>query len=294
MKSEIRWLITGSSGILGREMQLVLNKNQVVHFAADKNTLDINNSSQVEKIFYNFKPTHVLNCAAITDVDSCEKHNNKARAINYQGVINLANFCKITKAKFFQVSTNFVFNGENNKIYFPSDPKSPINIYGLTKSDAEDYCLDDKDLDAIIVRTASLYSGYGNNFTRKLLKNLQGKINTNIIHDVYIQPTWAFSVAETIYNLSKIQIKTQIVHATSAGKTTWWEFAKYLCELMKMNTKLINPINLNDLQLPAERPRHAILSANPIDDKLFNYNQCEWKTMLKLSLPVLVESMGRE
>ena len=287
MGSESRWLITGSDGILGQEMQFLLERKDVQYLAANKNKLDVTNLNDIEEIFSRFNPTHVVNCAALTDVDACEVSTNKAREINYMGVVNLVKFCKVEKTRFFQVSTNFVFGGNENQIYSKSDIADPVNVYGSTKFEAENYCLGDKELDITIVRTASTYSGYGNNFVLRLLSNLLNNKPTKVIQDIYVQPTWAFNVAELIYDLSNYSNQIPTLHAVSAGKTTWWEFAEYLCELAELDSNLLTRIDLNDLNLRAKRPRHAILSNDSFDNAL---ELNDWKSMLQTSLPILLRS----
>jgi len=287
MSSKTRWLITGSDGILGQEMQFLLERKQIRYLAANKKTLDVTNLDSIEDIFSRFNPTHVVNCAALTDVDACEVSTNKAREINYEGVVNLVKFCKIENARFFQVSTNFVFGGNESQIYSYIDIAHPVNAYGSTKSAAENYCLGYKGLDITVVRTASTYSEYGNNFVLRLLNNLLNNKPTKVIQDIFVQPTWAFNVAELIYELSNYSVQIPILHAVSAGKTTWWEFAKYLCQIAELDSSLLTRIDLNDLNLPAKRPRHAILSTSSFSNAL---ELNDWKSMLQTSLPILLRS----
>jgi len=275
-----RWLITGGDGTLGCEMKKLLASKNIFHIGMAKSEMDITDMKNIAKIFLEYRPTHVLNCAGITNVDYCETNPDEASAVNYQGVVNLVNLSRITESRFFQVSTNFVFDGMNKNIYSVNSIKNPLNVYGVLKSRAEDYCLNAGNPNIQVIRTASLYSEFGDNFVLTLLKNLnQGKI-TSVIDDIYVQPTWAYSVAKLIYSVAIFNSGPKIIHAVSTGKTNWWEFSNLLCELLNLNPKLIEKSQSSRLGLVAKRPIHAILST--VDTKYLRppSNLFGWKSML--------------
>jgi len=282
----MRWLIVGANGILGREIQRVLQVNSVEHLATSKHDLDINNNFQMEKMFSNFLPTHIVNCAGLTDVDICERYPDKAFHLNYHGVMNLGQWCKKFDGKLIQISTNFVFDGKSERPYQVLDIKNPINVYGLSKSFAEDYCISESQLDAQIIRTASLYSQFGRNFTRFMINSLQLNKPVKVITNLCVQPTWAFAVATQVYNLAASNNKHKIIHCASGGTTSWFEFSTYICKVLNLNQNLLIPVEVNNLNFVAKRPNNAILSSEI--DKIQPIYMADWQSMLTCALTDIV------
>ncbi len=190
-------LIVGSNGQLGSEIKkLAENYKNSSFFFKDLPELDICNSEQLHVFFIENKINTVINCAAYTAVDKAEEDSIIATKVNSEGVLNIVNALKSVNGKLIHISTDYVFDGNNFLPYKELDPVSPIGVYGETKR-AGELAVINSDIDAIVIRTSWLYSSYGNNFVKTMLRLGNEKENLGVIFDQVGTPTYARDLAKT-------------------------------------------------------------------------------------------------
>lgn len=261
-------LITGSKGQLGNELQDIIRtgksnigsiseniKNSKI-VALDVEDLDITNLTHVREKINEIKPDVVINCAAVTNVDGCETNEDLAFKVNALGPRNLAICCEEIGAKLVQVSTDYVFSGKGNKPLTEFDLTAPYSIYGKTKLLGENF-VKEFSTRYYIVRTAWLYGNVGNNFVYTMMKLGKEKESIKVVNDQKGNPTNANDLA---YHILKI-IDTEeygIYHCTGKGECTWYDFAKLIMELGKLNC-IVTPCTTDEFPRPAKRPEYSSL-----------------------------------
>jgi len=268
-------LVTGKNGQLGSELQKNCPNNvELVCFSSKE--LDISNAEQVNELLVKHKPDIVINAAAYTAVDKAESDSDSAYAVNEQGAINLATGCKSINAKLIHISTDFVFDGSKTTPYNANDTTNPLGVYGASKLAGERGVSNILKQQAIIVRTAWVYSIFGNNFVKSMLNLMQQKDQLGIVVDQIGTPTWAASLADMIWALtaknstqnddvlSENSNKAIIYHWTDAGVASWYDFAVAIQELALdkgMLTKVIpiSPIPAVNYPTPAKRPAFSVI-----------------------------------
>lgn len=250
-------LITGANGQLGLELQAQLKerKDKIQVIATDYGTLDITNLKQVKAELILVKPDVVINCAAHTAVDKCEEDIENAYRINAIGPKNLAIVCDEIGAKLVQVSTDYVFDGENPAPRREDDVTGPQSIYGSSKLLGEEYvktfCKKH-----FIIRTAWLY-GEGNNFVRTMLKLAETNTELNVVNDQWGSPTSTKDLVKVIIELIQTEYYGTF-HGTCQGKCSWYDFACKIFELKDISIK-VNPVTSQEFIRPAKRPQYSVL-----------------------------------
>ena len=268
-------LVTGKNGQLGSELQKTCPSNiELICFGSKE--LDISNAEQVNELITAHAPDIVINAAAYTAVDKAETDTERAYAVNEQGAANLASACKNTNAKLIHISTDFVFDGTKTMPYEAGDATNPLGVYGASKLAGEQAISNVLGADATIVRTAWVYSVFGNNFVKSMLNLMQQKDQLGIVVDQVGTPTWAASLAEMLWSLtaknstqnddvlSENSNKAIIYHWTDAGVASWYDFAVAIQELALdkgMLTKAIpiSPIPAVNYPTPAKRPAFSVI-----------------------------------
>lgn len=236
------------------------------HFT-DIDDLDICNKNTVNEYFANNKIDICINCAAYTAVDKAEDEEEKARAINAEAVLNLANSCKHSNTLLIHVSTDYVFNGNIERPYVESDPISPNTVYGKTKAEGESNIIS-SGCSFIIVRTSWLYSSFGNNFVKTMLKLGKQKDAINVVNDQNGNPTWAYNLANAIMILIQRfgNSKTQeIFHYSNDGIIPWCNFAEAIFDIAGINCK-VNPISTAEYGCKTNRPSFSALDKTKIKE----------------------------
>lgn len=249
-------LITGSKGQLGIEIIRQLSKNSIYKvIGMDKEELNIVNSEEINETILSVKPDVVINCAAHTAVDLCETDIENAYKINAIGPKNLAIACEKIGAKFVQVSTDYVFNGNENQPYREDNETCPNSIYGKSKLMGEQFT---KEFCSkyFIVRTAWLY-GEGNNFVRTMLKLAQNNKELNVVNDQFGSPTSTVDLAKAIIDLINTE-NYGTYHGTCEGQCSWYDFAKKIFEISNIDIK-VNPVSSEEFKRPAPRPKYSVL-----------------------------------
>ncbi|MEE9303712.1 MAG: dTDP-4-dehydrorhamnose reductase [Thiotrichaceae bacterium] len=264
-------LLTGCDGQLGYELQRSLPSHHKL-IAVDKEHLDITHSKQVKTFFEKEKPDLVINAAAYTAVDKAEKEQELAYLINETGAENLALACQQHAIRMVQISTDFVFSGNNHRPYLVDDPAESASVYGLSKHAGDVAVLKLLDDDALIVRTSWLYSAHGGNFVKTMLNLMQKLDSLGIIADQIGTPTWAATLADGIWQL--IDAKAAgIYHYADNGVASWYDFAVAIqeealeCGLLD-KTAQIKAITTEDYPTPAARPAYSVMDKTKAEKKL--------------------------
>ena len=279
-------LITGCSGQLGSELkELVSNskleiQNHTLIFA-DSKSLDITDHQAVKKFIVDNDIKVIINCAAYTAVDKAESDIERADKINHLAVANMAMVAKEHGIKLIHMSTDYVFDGQSYKPYIESDATNPQGVYGATKLAGEQAILDINPKDSIIIRTSWVYSYYGNNFVKTMLRLGRERDSLGVIYDQVGTPTYAKDLAKAILDiLPRIQnSKLEIYNYSNEGIASWYDFAKEIMVIANIDCQ-VNPIETKDYPTPAKRPHYSVLNKSKIKSD-FNIKIPYWKDSLK-------------
>ena len=279
----MRVLITGSNGQLGSEIKELENSyNQIDFIFKDLPVLDICNSEALETFIIEHKINSVINCAAYTAVDKAEKDTEIAEKVNSIGVLNLVNALKKVNGKLIHISTDYVFDGNHFLPCKESDPVSPVGVYAETKR-AGELAVINSDIDAIVIRTSWLYSAYGNNFVRTMLRLGREKESLNVISDQIGTPTHAKDLAKTCLDIlsksKRLSKKRKIYHYSNEGVASWYDFAISIMDLARLNCK-VKPVETKDYPTLAKRPHYSVLNKAKIKED-FKIEIPHWRESLK-------------
>ena len=257
-------LITGANGQLGTELHEILEREfpgQTLY--TDVQELDLTNAKAVDSYVANNVITHIVNCAAYTAVDRAEEEKMLCAAVNTDAVKNLAMAADANGAKIIHISTDYVFDGTNHRPYRESDKVNPISQYGTTKRKGETLLLALAP-QAIIIRTAWLYSAHGNNFVKTMLRLADSQPEIKVVCDQIGTPTFARDLARAVVKvLQSHQWVPGIYHFTDEGAASWYDFAKAIFRIAGKDVK-VTPIPTEDYPTPASRPSYSILDRTRI------------------------------
>jgi dTDP-4-dehydrorhamnose reductase len=277
-------LITGSNGQLGSEIKdLVTNYKNFNFFFMDLPELNICKSEELNTFIVDQNINAVINCAAYTAVDKAEKDEHTAQKVNSEGVLNLVNALKKVNGKLIHISTDYVFDGNHSQPYKESDPVSPVGVYGETKRAGELAVLNSS-IDALVIRTSWMYSVYGNNFLKTMLKLGHDKDELGVIFDQVGTPTNASDLAKTCLDIlayskeANINSKGNLYHYSNEGVSSWYDFASAIMELGSLDCK-VRPIETKDYPTPAKRPHYSVLNKSKIKTD-FNIQIPNWRDSL--------------
>ena len=259
-QTTLKWLITGAKGQLGTALSNELKSRGVRCLPLSSRDLDVTNRTAVKKLFEKERPSVIVNCAAWTDVNGAESYKDEARLINSIGAENVALGAKFIVAKNIQISTDYIFSGSTHIPYKVNDIPKPISVYGLTKLEGENRVIDAYPNASLIIRTAWLYSLQGENFLTKLLARIKSGITEiNVVNDKIGQPTSAIDLARKIVEVSDNGISSGILHGTSSGSASWYEFACEITRRLGYSKVRINPVNSNTYGQVMIRPNYSVL-----------------------------------
>lgn len=258
-------LITGAKGQLGTEMRNILETEipgQTIY--TDIQELDLTDAKSVSSFVIKNEITHIVNCAAYTAVDKAEEDKALCAAINIDAVKNIANAADTVGAKVIHISTDYVFDGTAHRPYKESDKVNPISQYGTTKRTGET-ALIALVPDCIIIRTAWLYSPYGNNFVKTMIRLGKERPTLKVVSDQIGTPTYARDLAKAIYQiLTSHQWVEGIYHFTDEGACSWYDFTKAIHRIAGIKGCDVIPIPTEDYPTPAARPAYSILDKSRI------------------------------
>ena len=288
-------LVTGKNGQLGKSIhKIVTNNEQTDEFVfVGREELDLGSTDSITSYFNHNNFDIIINCAAHTAVDKAEEEAVLANQINHLAVAQLAQIAKTQQAKLIHVSTDYVFDGESDKPYTEADATSPINIYGKTKLAGEQTLKEIMPTDAIIIRTSWVYSEYGNNFVKTMLRLGKQRDELSVVGDQIGSPTYATDLANAILDtmqnkaFKEVEQETQVYHYSNAGEISWYEFAKEIFELADIQCS-VSPITTEQYPTPAKRPKNTLMNKDKIA-KTFSVNIADWKESLNTCMTILKE-----
>lgn len=251
----MRYLVTGANGMLGRDLQSVLEGREFT--ALGRTDLDVTDAAAVTAAVSGHDV--VINCAAYTKVDDAEGDERTAYAVNATGAGNLAAAAAAAGAKLVQVSTDYVFDGRATSPYAETTPRAPISAYGRTKAAGEELVLEHNPERSYVVRTAWLYGEHGPNFAKTMLKLAASRETWTVVDDQVGQPTWTADLAAQIVSLLDSDAPAGIYHGTNSGETTWFGFARAVLEGSGLDPERISPTDSSQFVRPAPRPSYSVL-----------------------------------
>jgi len=270
-------LVTGSNGQLGSEIKELSSNYNYNFFFTTRDDIDITNKDNIKEFCQTNSINVIINCAAYTAVDKAQSDIENADLVNRKAVKKLSIVAKELNIKLIHISTDYVFDGKNFKPYVEEFQTNPQSVYGKTKLDGEIELLDINPLNSIIIRTSWVYSYYGNNFVKTMLRLGKEKEELGVIFDQVGTPTYAKDLAITILDIVP-QIensKVEIYNYSNEGVLSWYDFAKEIMKMAKLNCK-INPIETYQYPTPAKRPHFSLLNKSKIKSK-FNLEIPYWK-----------------
>ncbi|MGV6846283.1 MAG: dTDP-4-dehydrorhamnose reductase [Lutibacter sp.] len=284
-------LVTGAQGQLGNSIQAISQefpKYQILF--KDRKSLDITNKELVKNFIKKNNISTIVNAAAFTQVDLAEDEADKANLINAFGTKNLAEIAKELNVKLIHISTDYVFNGKKNFPYVERDETNPESIYGKSKLSGEQAIKKVNPAGSVIIRTSWLYSEFGSNFVKTILKLSFEKDEIKVVHDQVGSPTYAIDLAEFIMKIiPKIKNKdTEIYHFSNIGYCSWYDLAVKIVEVANSNCKVL-PIPSSQFPTKAIRPKYSVLNTNKAF-QTFGIKNRNWKEGLNQCLNKLLNS----
>lgn len=278
-------LVTGAYGQLGNEIKVISIKFPGWKFLfTDVDSLDITDENAVNTYFQLNLPDFVINCAAYTAVDKAESDIGTAKKVNELAPKLLAKYSKITGARLIHISTDYVFDGEAFTPYSEEEKVKPKSVYGETKLQGEINCFEENP-ETIVIRTSWLYSSFGNNFVKTMLRLGTERSQLNVVFDQVGTPTYAADLAVLILVIIKAAEENSkkfvpgIYHYSNEGVASWYDFAKTIFEISGVNCTVL-PVRSVEFPTPAKRPNFSVLDKSKIKNT-FGITIPYWKESLK-------------
>ena len=259
-------LVTGVCGQLGHDVTEELLKNGIEAIACDREEFDLTDKEETQKFILENKPDGVIHCAAYTAVDKAEDEEEICRKINADGSLYIAEACEKIGAKMIYISTDYVFGGDGEEAYEPSDEKNPQNVYGITKLEGENNALENCSK-TFVVRTSWVYGINGNNFVKTMRRLAETKDELSVVADQIGSPTYTRDLAVLLVQMIQTE-KYGVYHATNEGFMSWAEFAESIMKKSGLSTK-INYIPSSEYPVKAKRPLNSRLSKKCLTENGF-------------------------
>lgn len=288
-------LLTGKNGQLGQDLQPLLRSLGDL-IALGKEELDLSNPDQIREAINNHQPDLIINAGAYTAVDQAEREPELAHAINGDAPTILAQCAQQIGARLFHISTDYVFDGQNNQPYTEQDSPNPMGVYGKSKLAGEagiqNHCNN-----YIIVRTAWVYGTYGKkNFVKTMLRLGNEREELNVVSDQVGTPSWTYDIAQAIVGLISnlpASPRQEIYHFTNSGVASWYDFSVAIFEEAKgfdfpLIIKRVSPISTAEYPTPAQRPPYSVLSGEKIA-KVLGTRPPQWRVSLRKMLTQLAK-----
>ena len=282
-------LVTGSNGQLGSELRELSLEYKYNFYFTDSSVLDITDFIKVKEFIETNKIDVIVNCAAYTAVDKAEEDEINADRVNHLAVKNLATIAKNKRIKLIHISTDYLFDGENFKPYVEDDSTNPTGVYGKTKLNGENAMREINPKNSIIIRTSWVYSSFGANFVKTMLRLGKVRDSLGVIFDQVGTPTYARDLAKTILDILPhiTNDRVEVYNYSNEGVLSWYDFAKEIMKMAKIECQ-INPIETKAYPTPAKRPHYSLLNKAKIK-KEFNLTIPYWKDSLDECLRKLGE-----
>ncbi|MCA1760155.1 MAG: dTDP-4-dehydrorhamnose reductase [Bacteroidales bacterium] len=279
-------LITGAYGQLGNEIKVLSVAFPDWQFLfTDVDTLDITNENALEIWFQNNKPNYIVNCAAYTAVDKAETDSETAIKVNSLAPKLLAKQAKKSGARLIHISTDYVFDGESFTPYSEEADVNPKSVYGESKLLGEKNCIEENP-ESVVIRTSWLYSFFGNNFVKTMLRLGVERGQLKVVFDQVGTPTYAADLANSILSIIQISEKQPdrfvpgIYHYSNEGVASWYDFAKAIFEISEVSCT-VNPVLSDQFPTSAKRPNYSILDKSKIKNT-FGITIPYWRDSLKI------------
>ncbi|WP_016908107.1 dTDP-4-dehydrorhamnose reductase [Streptomyces xiaopingdaonensis] len=284
------WLVTGARGMLGRDVVAVLEAAGERVLPCTRAELDVTDGAAVAAALGTARPSVVVNCAAWTDVDGAEEAEPEAHRHNAEAPRLLARACARNGARLLHLSTDYVFPGTHRTPYAEDAPPGPRTAYGRTKLAGEQAVLAELPTAGAVVRTAWLYGRHGHNFVRTMAGRALAGGTVDVVDDQHGQPTWTRDVARHLLALGRAdEPATGVHHSTSAGRTTWYEFAREVFQRCGAEPARVRPVSSAALARAAPRPAWSVLAQKHTPAPRRPASR-DWREVLAEALPHIVPS----
>lgn len=287
----VKILVTGSNGQLGKELQQLSSSfTQFQFIFLSKEELPVDDHGLISHHFTKHQPQYCINCAAYTAVDKAEQEKELAFKVNGDAVGVLATISKENNCRLIHISTDYVFDGTSSSPYKEDDATNPQGVYGASKLEGEKQAMQNNPA-TIIIRTSWVYSEFGKNFVKTMIRLMNEKEEINVVNDQIGSPTYAADLAEAILQIiANCQLpignsEKGIYNFSNTGTTSWYEFALAIKELINSNCK-VNPIPTSQYPTPAKRPAYSVLDKSKIQ-QAFGIRLKDWKDSLSVCISKL-------
>ncbi len=281
-------LVTGANGQLGMEIRTLADQYKNFSFSfLPKDELPIHQFELVKNYFEMTRPAYCINCAAYTAVDKAETEKDQAMLVNGEATGVLASVCRLTNTRFIHISTDYVFDGTAQQPYKESDATNPVNYYGLTKLRGEELLMQINP-ESMVIRTAWVYSVFGNNFVKTMLRLMKERESINVVNDQVGTPTYANDLASAILRIivgaesGSHNWHPGIYHYSNEGQISWYDFAVAIKEITNSSCR-VHPVPTSAYPTPAKRPAYSVFNKEKIKN-IFQIHIPEWKESLKSCL----------
>ena len=275
-------LVTGSNGQLASEIKELSSSYEYIFFFVSKSELDITNKEALEEFIDTNNIDIILNCASYTAVDKAEEEKELANSVNHYAVRNLAEISKVRNIKLIHISTDYIFDGHNYQPHIETDRGNPCSVYGQSKFDGENAMIEVNPKNSVIIRTSWVYSQFGSNFLKTMLRLGRKKEELGVIFDQIGTPTYAKDLAKVMLEiLPKLGNETvEVYHYSNEGVLSWYDFATEIMNMADVDCQ-VNPIESKDYATAAQRPFHSL------------FNKAKIKKDFNIVIPYWRESLDR-
>jgi dTDP-4-dehydrorhamnose reductase len=287
MRSKPGILVTGANGQLGHELRvLAVSFPQFDFYFLSREQMALTDRGAVYDFFKSTHPVFCINCAAYTAVDKAENDKDAAFLINADAAGQLAAVCFENQTRLIHISTDYVFDGTSSVPYKEADHPNPVNTYGLSKLLGEELCIRNN-ADAIIVRTSWVYSTFGNNFLKTMVRLMREKTVVHVVNDQVGSPTYAADLARVCLSIIIRNWVPGIYHYSNSGRTSWFDFAVAIKEKTE-SACLVMPVPSSKYPTIARRPKFSLLDTTKIQNT-FHIDIADWKESLDKCLTAMKE-----
>ena len=279
-------LITGCNGQLGNEMQLLENQNpHYTYYNTDVQELDITDRTAILTFVNEHQIDGIVNCAAYTAVDKAEENQELCDLLNHVAPGYLAEAMESRGGWMIQISTDYVFDGTNHIPYVETDPVCPNSVYGRTKL-AGEQAAQQACSRTMIIRTAWLYSSFGNNFVKTMIRMGKERPELGVIFDQIGTPTYARDLAVAIFWAINQGVNPGVYHFSNEGVISWYDFAKAIHRIAGIKDCCVRPLHTDEYPTPAARPHYSVLDKTKIK-QTYNMEIPYWEESLKECMALL-------
>lgn len=273
-------LVTGSKGQLGSEIKKISKDYPTIKFTfVDREEMPLDDNDSIIRFLNQLQPNLIVSAGAYTAVDQAENEKELVDQINHLAVVTMAKWCADNHAKLIHISTDYVFDGKSDIPYKESDFTAPINWYGETKLRGEQ-AIERIMKEAVIIRTSWVYSEYGNNFVKTMLRLMKDRESIGVVNDQVGTPTYALDLAKTILSIVESDNWVSgVYHYSNEGVISWYDFAVEINKLSGLNCQ-VNPVSSAQFSTTAKRPNYSLLDKTKIK-QTYKLDVPEWSQSLE-------------